>query len=103
MYYIPVILGSIRRNRESDKVATFAISSLRKRSCVTTELLDLKVLDLPMMEERLRFRDDPPLRINEFSSKINRSDAIVIVTPEYNAGYPGVLKNRSEERRVGKE
>lgn len=93
MYYIPVILGSTRRNRESVKVATFAVSSLRNLSCVTTELLDLKELDLPMMEERLRFRDDPPLRINEFSSKINRSDAIVIVTPEYNAGYPGVLKN----------
>src|SRR5262249_42966182 len=89
----PVILGSTRRNRESAKVATFAVNSLQNISCVTTELLDMKELDLPMMEERLRFRDDPPLRINEFSGKIDRSDAIVIVTPEYNAGYPGVLKN----------
>ena len=93
MYYIPVILGSTRRNRESAKVATFAVNSLRNTSCVTTELLDLKELNLPMMEERLRFRDDPPSRINEFSNKVGCADALVIVTPEYNSGYPGVLKN----------
>lgn len=45
------------------------------------------------MEERLRFRDDPPPRLQEFSEKIARSDALVIVTPEYNNGYPGMLKN----------
>jgi NAD(P)H-dependent FMN reductase len=93
MYYIPVILGSTRRNRESGKVAAFAVSSLQSIPCVKTELLDLKELDLPMMEERLRFHDDPPLQIREFSNKIGRADALVIVTPEYNSGYPGVLKN----------
>ena len=45
------------------------------------------------MEERLRFRDDPPPGIPEFSQKIAWADSIVIVTPEYNNGYPGVLKN----------
>lgn len=93
MYYIPVILGSIRRNRESAKVAGFVIASLRKRPCLSTELLDLKVFNLPMMEERLRFRDDVPPRVREFSEHISRADGIVIVTPEYNSGYPGVLKN----------
>lgn len=91
--YIPVILGSIRRNRESVKVANLVVNSLAKRPCVTTELLDLKHFDLPMMEERLRFRDDAPPAVREFSEDISRADAIVIVTPEYNSGYPGVLKN----------
>src|SRR5919198_4958156 len=45
------------------------------------------------MEERLRFRDDPPPGLRQFSEKIARADSIVIVTPEYNNGYPGVLKN----------
>ncbi len=45
------------------------------------------------MEERLRSRDDPPPGLEEFSAKIRRADALVIVTPEYNNGYPGVLKN----------
>src|SRR5271157_2056678 len=93
MFYIPVILGSIRRNRESIKVARFALRCLEKRDSVATELLDLKELNLPMMEERLRFRDDANPSIIEFSAKIGRADAILIVTPEYNSGYPGVLKN----------
>jgi NAD(P)H-dependent FMN reductase len=93
MFYIPVILGSIRRNRESIKVANFALGKLGERNGVRTELLDLKELNLPMMEERLRFENDPPPSVNAFSSKINQANSIVIVTPEYNGGYPGVLKN----------
>jgi NAD(P)H-dependent FMN reductase len=93
MYYIPVILGSVRRNRETAKVARFVFDIMKDLPCVTAELLDLKSLNLPMMEERLRFRDDPPPTLTEFSGKISRADAIVIVTPEYNSGYPGVLKN----------
>jgi NAD(P)H-dependent FMN reductase len=93
MYFIPVILGSIRRNRESAKVAQFALDWLKQLDRVRTELLDLKELDLPMMEERLRFRKDGPASVVEFSAKINQADSIVIVSPEYSGGYPGVLKN----------
>jgi NAD(P)H-dependent FMN reductase len=96
MFYIPLILGSIRRNRESAKVAKFALGWLQQLPTVRTELLDLKELCLPMMEERLRFRDDAPLSVREFSSRIGRADAILIVTPEYNGSYPGVLKNALE-------
>ncbi len=46
-----------------------------------------------MMEERLRFREDAPAGVLELSARINRADSIVIVTPEYSSGYPGVLKN----------
>jgi len=60
---------------------------------VNAELLDLQELNLPMMEERLRFRDDAPPNVALFSSKIRAADSILIVTPEYSGGYPGVLKN----------
>ena len=93
MFFIPVILGSIRRNRESAKVAQYAVDWLSRLDGVRTELLDLKALDLPMMEERLRFRDDAPAGVLELSAKVDQADAIVIVTPEYSGGYPGVLKN----------
>lgn len=96
MLYIPVMLGSIRRNRESAKVADFAVNWLRRLEGVCTELVDLKELNLPMMEERLRFRDDAPPSVVLFSSKIRKADSILIVTPEYNGGYPGVLKNALE-------
>ena len=93
MFYIPVILGSIRRNRESIKVARFVIGRLEQYPTVKTELLDLKEIDLPMMEERLRFRDDAGPNLLEFSAKILRANSVLIVTPEYSGGYPGVLKN----------
>lgn len=93
MFYIPVMLGSIRRNRESAKVAKFAVNWLHRMEGVRTDLLDLKEFNLPMMEERLRFREDAPAGALELSARINRADSIVIVTPEYSSGYPGVLKN----------
>ena len=93
MFYVPVILGSIRRNRQSIKIAKFALRSLKDRGTVDAELLDLKELNLPMMEERLRFRDDAGPNLLEFSAKIKRAHSILIVTPEYSGGYPGVLKN----------
>ncbi|HEV7553001.1 MAG TPA: NADPH-dependent FMN reductase, partial [Candidatus Angelobacter sp.] len=74
-------------------VAQFTVDWLRHLDRVRTELLDLEELDLPMMEERLRFRDDAPASVLEFSARIEQADSIVIVTPEYSGGYPGVLKN----------
>jgi len=93
MFYIPVILGSIRRDRESAKVASFVVDYLGGMNGVATQLLDLKAMSLPMMEERLRFRKDAPPGIVQFSTQMKRANSIVIVTPEYNSGYPGVLKN----------
>ena len=93
MFHIPDILGTVRRNRESGKVAGFALNCLKEFACVKTELLDLKEMNLPMLEERLRFRDDAPPSVTAFSETIKRADAIVIVAPEYSGGYPGVLKN----------
>ena len=91
--YIPIILGSTRRGRQSGKVAKFILDRLGKQPGVEAELLDLAEYNFPIMEERLRMRNDPPPRAQEFSDKLQRADAIVIVTPEYNNGYPGVLKN----------
>ena len=93
MFYIPIIAGSTRRDRQSIKVARFVFARLRQRSGVETELLDLLEYNFPIMEERLRHRDDPPTRLQEFGDKIGRADSLIIVTPEYNNGYPGVLKN----------
>jgi NAD(P)H-dependent FMN reductase len=93
MFYIPIILGSTRRERQSLKVARFIHERMRRYEQIETEILDLLEYDFPIMEERLRLRDDPPPGLREFSEKIARADSLVIVTPEYNNGYPGVLKN----------
>jgi NAD(P)H-dependent FMN reductase len=93
MLTIPIIAASTRRDRQSIKVARFVLARLQQRPGVTTELLDLLEYNFPIMEERLHHRDDPPPRLQEFADKIGRADAFIIVTPEYNNGYPGVLKN----------
>lgn len=66
---------------------------MQRRPQIETEILDLLEYDFPIMEERLRLRDDPPAHLQEFADKIERADGVVIVAPEYNNGYPGVLKN----------
>src|SRR5258706_7423969 len=93
MLYIPIILGSTRRDRQSVKVGRFVLARLKQRQNVQTELLDLLEFNFPIMEERLHRRDDPAARLQEFGDKIGRADSLIIVTPEYNNGYPGVLKN----------
>jgi NAD(P)H-dependent FMN reductase len=93
MFYIPIILGSTRRDRQSFKVARFVFSRFKLREGVETELLDLLEFNFPIMEERLHRRNDPPPRLQEYADKIARADSLIIVTPEYNNGYPGVLKN----------
>ncbi len=99
MFYIPIILGSTRRGRQSPKVARFVYECMRQSERIETEILDLLEYNFPIMEERLHLRDDPPPGLREFSAKIARADALVIVTPEYNNGYPGALKNAMEYLR----
>lgn len=92
-FYIPVILGSSRRGRQSPRAARFIESHLRRLPQVDTEIVDLAEYDLPMLEERIRVRDDAPAAALEFAGRLSRADALVIVSPEYNGGYPAVLKN----------
>jgi NAD(P)H-dependent FMN reductase len=93
MFYIPIIVGSTRRDRQSIKVARFVFARLKLRQNVETTLLDLLEYNLPMMEERLHRRDDPPPGLREYAGHIARADSLILVSPEYNNGYPGVLKN----------
>ena len=89
---IPVLVGSVRRGRRSIRVARFAAAGLEAAGA-RAPLLDLAELDLPIMEERLHKRDDPPPGLVGFSRAIRSADAVVVVSPEYNGSWPGVLKN----------
>ena len=93
MLNVLVILGSNRRGRMSPRVATFVMSRLAALRDVQATLADLGTIDLPVMEERLGRIDPPPPGLAELGASIAGADAVVIVSPEYNHGYPGVLKN----------
>jgi len=46
-----------------------------------------------VFDERLRFMKNPAPEVVEFAEKINNAGGVLIVTPEYNGGYPASLKN----------
>jgi len=85
--FIPVILGTARKGRMSLHAANLMASEIAKRPGVETELIDISRMPLPV--------DDAGEAIKhaEFSEKMNRADALVIVSPEYNHGYSGLLKH----------
>src|ERR1044072_9529258 len=85
--YIPVILGTVRKGRASESVARFVHSEVSKREGVETELIDIRELNLAMDDEGESIKDAA------FSAQMNRADALVVVVPEYNHGYPGLLKH----------
>jgi NAD(P)H-dependent FMN reductase len=85
--YIPVILGTVRKGRSSEPVARLIHAEVAKRSQVTTELIDIAKLPLPTDDAGEAIKDPA------FSERMQRSDALVIVAPEYNHGYPGLLKH----------
>jgi NAD(P)H-dependent FMN reductase len=59
------------------------------------ELVDLAVLDLPLLDEPAhpRLRQYTQEHTHAWSATVERADAVVLVTSEYNYGYPAALKN----------
>jgi NAD(P)H-dependent FMN reductase len=84
---IPVILGTTRQGRMSAHAARFMVEQIEKRQGITTELLDITRLPLPVNDAGDGIKD--PV----FAEKMARADALVIVTPEYNHSFPGLLKH----------
>jgi NAD(P)H-dependent FMN reductase len=86
-FFIPVILGTPRQGRMSEHVARFVFEEVRKREDVETELIDIRELSFPVADAGEAIKDA------RFSATVDRADALVIVVPEYNHGYPGLLKH----------
>ena len=85
--FIPVILGTVRKGRASENVAKFVFQQLKKRESVQTELIDIRELDLRIDDAGEGIKD------KRFSEICERADGLVLVVPEYNHGYPGMLKH----------
>jgi NAD(P)H-dependent FMN reductase len=85
--FIPVLLGTVRQGRASEHVARFVFDEIKKREGVQSELIDIRDLQLSVTDAGEAIKDA------QFSATVARADALVIVTPEYNHGYPGMLKH----------
>jgi NAD(P)H-dependent FMN reductase len=84
---IPLILGTPRQGRLSEHVARVVIDEAKARDDVRTELIDVRQLPLSALDAGEQIKD------SRFSETIMRADGLIIVAPEYNHGYPGMLKH----------
>ena len=95
MTKIAIILGSTRPGRNGEAVAKWVYQVAQRRSDAEFELVDIKDFNLPLLDEPV-----PPImgqyskpHTKTWAAKIDNFDGYVFVTPEYNHGIPGALKN----------
>jgi NAD(P)H-dependent FMN reductase len=85
--FIPVILGTVRQGRMSLPAARLLAAELARRPGVETELVDIARIPLRVDDAGEAVKDAA------FAAAMERADALVIVSPEYNHGYSGLLKH----------
>lgn len=82
------ISGSLR----AESFSTALLKSLSKRAAPASELTIRTLEDIPLYNEDLDVEPALPA-VAKLRAAIAESDGVVIATPEYNHGIPGVLKN----------
>src|SRR3989338_7133978 len=95
MIKIAIIIGSTRPGRKAEAVAQWVHAIAKKRSDAGFEIVDIQDYNLPLLDEAI-----PPSmgqysqpHTKAWAAKIAPFDAYVFVTPEYNHGTSGALKN----------
>src|SRR5215510_15879 len=95
MLRVGIIIGSTRPGRKAEAVAKWVYEIAQKRSDAEFELVDIRDFDLPLLDEPM----SPMMgqyaheHTKKWSEKIASFDGYVFVTPEYNHGTSGALKN----------
>ena len=84
---ILTLVGGISRKSLNKKLFA-AIKELAPQQLV---LRTFDISKLPHFSQDLE--DDPPDSVIKFKDLIRESDAVLLITPEYNRSFPGVLKN----------
>jgi NAD(P)H-dependent FMN reductase len=84
---IPVILGTSRKGRASVHAARLLAQLLNRRAGVRSDVIDIASLPLPIDDAGEAIKD------GAFAAAISAADGLVIVAPEYNHSFPGLLKH----------
>jgi NAD(P)H-dependent FMN reductase len=85
---LAVIVGSNREGRFGGVVASWFVGQVRQRDDMELDVIDLAEVDLPAVHP-----SGPAPELAPYTERLDRADAFVIVTPEYNHGYPAALKH----------
>lgn len=80
---LAIIVGSTREGRVGGTVADWFVTQARQRGDMALDVIDLVDIDLPMA---LPLVATPAAQA--YVERIGRADAFVVITPEYNHGYP---------------
>jgi NAD(P)H-dependent FMN reductase len=88
---ILVILGSTREGRIGETVARWLLRKLEARTEAELELVDLRDYPLPIYEGPSGDRPSPA--VQRWKDTVASADGYIVVTPEYNHGYPAGLKS----------
>ena len=90
---IEIISGSVRTNRKSHRVARYFKNYLETQQLATVSIIDLQQYQFPLFEERLSKLPTPSPALLDYAERIRKADGVIIITPEYNGGYPASVKN----------
>jgi NAD(P)H-dependent FMN reductase len=85
--YLPVIIGTPRQGRLTEPAANFVFGEVSKRSDIETELVDIRKIPVAMDNAGEALKD------SQFSATVKRADGLILVVPEYNHSFPGLLKH----------
>jgi NAD(P)H-dependent FMN reductase len=92
MAKIALIVGSVRQERQGIKVARWMEEKLKNRNHVVF-FIDPLELNLPLLDKMYKEMTDPSEKMKSLQSKINDAEGYLAVTPEYNVGTSGAMKN----------
>src|SRR5204862_6399779 len=85
--FLPVGIGTARKARLTEPAANFVFSEISKRRDIETELIDIRKIPLRMDDAGEALKD------SQFSATVARADGLILVVPEYNHSFPGLLKH----------
>jgi NAD(P)H-dependent FMN reductase len=86
---VPLLLGTNRKARQSEHVAKWLLEIMQKRNDLDTKLFDARDFQFPGEGYGTDIKDLFP----DWRDTIGGADGLVVVVPEYNHGYPGILKS----------
>jgi NAD(P)H-dependent FMN reductase len=90
---IALISASVHTGRNSHRVALYLSNYIEEKNLGTVDMIDLADYNFLVFNERLRFLQNPAEKVLQFADKVIKADGVIVVTPEYNGGYPASLKN----------
>ncbi len=95
MKELHIITGSSRDNSAGTPIANWVAEAARATGKYNVNLINLRDENLPFINEPM-----PPMMGNyqndstkNWAAKITKADAYIVVSPEYNHSYPGIVKN----------